>query len=218
MNKSALVSDFDGTITEVDFYALIAQRHMQNGDPDYFGQYREGRLSHVQAMQSYFQHAPSDPDAPEKLLRDTRPDPDLRAACDGLERGGWDLIIVSAGSSWYIERILSRLGIHATVHSNPGEIVPGGGLQLTPAFSSPFFSEDVGVDKEAVVRDALKNYSQVAFAGDGPPDLAPALLVAPMFRFARGHLANALSARGEGYRSFTRWAEIAASLARVASA
>jgi len=52
----------------------------------------------------------------------------------------------------------------------------------------------------------------VAFAGDGRPDLEAALLVEPGLRFARGWLAKELGRRGEGFRPFERWAEVAGAL------
>ena len=79
--------------------------------------------------------------------------------------------------------------------------------------SSPYHSASVGVDKLAVVRRALRVAERVAFAGDGPPDLQPALLVRPELRFARGFLADALRERGEAFRPFSRWSEIARELA-----
>ena len=146
------------------------------------------------------------------LLRQTAPDPDLRAAVQRLRNASWDVIIVSAGSSWYIDRILAAAGVEATVYSNPGRLEPGRGLVIEKPTGSPFFSDNVGVDKAAVVRDALARYRRVAFAGDGPPDVEPALLIAPELRFARAYLADELTRRGEAFRPFTRWFEVVEAL------
>jgi 2,3-diketo-5-methylthio-1-phosphopentane phosphatase len=206
--RRALVSDFDGTITENDFYTLIAERYMPKDAPDYFAEYRAGRITHFQAMQGFYHYAPTSPAALEQLLADTRPDPRLAESVARLEGAGWDLLIVSAGSSWYIDRILSAAGVRAVVHSNPGEIVEGRGLVMRLPRESRFFSEQVGVDKPAVVRDALDRYETVAFAGDGLPDVAPSLLVDPALRFAKGLLAEQLDARGEPYRRYACWSEV----------
>jgi 2-hydroxy-3-keto-5-methylthiopentenyl-1-phosphate phosphatase len=74
---------------------------------------------------------------------------------------------------------------------------------------TPFFSPTKGVNKAAIVQDALKRSDLVAFAGDGRPDLRPAILVRPELRFARGWLAEALSERGEIFHPFECWSEIA---------
>ena len=65
------------------------------------------------------------------------------------------------------------------------------------------------------MQDALKRSDRVAFAGDGRPDLRPALLVPPQLRFARGWLAEALSERGEKFHPFEHWSEIADQLQKA---
>jgi len=212
--RKIFISDYDGTITDKDFYTLLAERYIPADTPDYFTQYRDGRITHFEAMSAYFGFAPTEEQQLEKLLADSQADPDLGAAAALLQRTGWDLWVVSAGSSWYVERVLRRAGVTATVYSNPGRIENGRGLvleKLDP--SSPYHSPSVGVDKSAVVRHALSVAEMVAFAGDGPPDLEPALLVRPDLRFARGLLAEALRQRGEAFRPFSQWSEIARELA-----
>ena len=212
--RKIFVSDYDGTITDIDFYSLLAERYIPAGTPDYFAQYREGRITHFEAMSAYFAFTPTQEKHLEELLANSQVDPDLGLSAALLQRVGWELWVVSAGSSWYVERTLRRAGVTATVYSNPGRIEKGRGLvleKLDP--SSPYHSASVGVDKSAVVRHALHVAEMVAFAGDGPPDLEPALLVRPELRFARGFLAHALRERGEVFKPFSRWSEIARELA-----
>jgi len=165
-------------------------------------------------MAAYFAFAPTEEERLEELLASSQADPDLGVSAALLRRAGWELWVVSAGSSWYVERVLRRAGVAATVYSNPGRLENGRGLvleKLDP--SSPYHSALVGVDKSVVVKHALHIADTVAFAGDGPPDLQPALLVRPGLRFARGVLAEELRARGEAFRPFSRWSEIARELA-----
>ena len=211
--RKIFVSDYDGTITNQDFYLLIAERYVPEDTPDYFAQYREGRITHFEAMAAYFAFAPTEEQQLEELLTASQVDPDLGASAALLRRAGWELWVVSAGSSWYIERVLKRADVAATVYSNPGRLENGSGLvmeKLDP--SSPYHSASMGVDKSAVVRHALHVADTVAFAGDGPPDLQPALLVRPDLRFARGFLAEALRERGETFQPFSCWSEIARKL------
>src|SRR5262245_14722816 len=102
------VSDYDGTITDKDFYSLLAERYVPANTPDYFARYREGRISHFEAMAAYFAFAPTEEQQLEELLAASQPDPDLGASAAHLRRAGWKLWVVSAGSSWYVERVLSR--------------------------------------------------------------------------------------------------------------
>jgi 2-hydroxy-3-keto-5-methylthiopentenyl-1-phosphate phosphatase len=211
--RKIFVSGYDGTITDQDVYLLIAERYIPEDTPDYFAQYREGRITHFEAMAAYFAFAPTEEQQLEELLTASQVDPDLGASAALLRRAGWELWVVSAGSSWYIERVLRRADVAATVYSNPGRLENGSGLvleKLDP--SSPYHSASMGVDKSAVVRHALHVADTVAFSGDGPPDLQPALLVRPDLRFARGFLAEALRERGETFQPFSCWSEIARKL------
>jgi 2,3-diketo-5-methylthio-1-phosphopentane phosphatase len=212
--RKIFISDYDGTITDKDFYSLLAERYIPGDTPDYFAQYREGRITHFEAMAAYFAFAPTKEQELEELLAASQVDPDLGESAALLQRAGWELWVVSAGSSWYVERVLRQAGVAAPVYSNPGRLENGRGLALEKLDpSSPFHSASVGVDKSALVRHALRIADTVAFAGDGPPDLQPALLVRPNLRFARGFLAEALQARGEAFQPFSRWSEIARRLA-----
>jgi 2-hydroxy-3-keto-5-methylthiopentenyl-1-phosphate phosphatase len=206
--RNLLVSDFDGTITRTDFFQLIYERYVPRDAPDFLGEWRAGKRTHFDAMAAYFAYAPTEQSVLEGLMDETTPDPSFQQAVERLERAGWDLAIVSAGCAWYIERILRNCRVRATVYSNPGEIVPGRGLVMQRDLESRFFDHNVGVDKAAVVLDAMQRYERVAFAGDGRPDIPPALVVAPENRFARGFLAAELTRRGERFRSFDRWSEV----------
>jgi 2,3-diketo-5-methylthio-1-phosphopentane phosphatase len=215
VGRKILISDFDGTMTARDFYELVLER-MPRGAPAYWRDYAAGRLTHFEAMRSIFAHAPSDPAELERLLDALQPDPHLGESVRILRHAGWEVTVVSAGGSWYIDRILSRAGVHGIpVHANPCRVEPGRGLVLEMPSESPFLSAETGIDKPGVVRDALARFERVAFAGDGPPDLPPALLVAPELRFARGWLADALNRRGERYREFAHWRDIAAALSSL---
>ncbi len=107
------------------------------------------------------------------------PDPDLAHAVILLRDSGWEVEVVSAGSAWYIDQILEQAGVSLTVHASPGVFDPDRGLAMELAEDSPYCSPKTGIDKVAVVKDALKNYRRVAFAGNGPPDLDPARFCSP---------------------------------------
>ncbi len=198
-------------MTERDFYLLVLEQFVGPQAPDYWGQYSRREITHFEAMRSVLAHAPADPGSLSRLLDAIRPEPLLKEAVDRLRGAGWDVIVVSAGAAWYIDRVLERAGVTGvTVHANPARPEPGRGLVLE--MPERFASAEVGIDKLAVVRDAMARYERVAFAGDGPPDLPAALAVDARLRFARGWLARELSFRGDEYRPFERWADIARQL------
>ncbi len=210
-NKNILVSDFDGTVTRYDFYDLVCQRF-----PDiaghYWAGYEAGRLTHFEALRLIFAGLRSPEQALLDILGQMEIDPDIGGCAARLEAGGWSVVVASAGCDWYIRRLLAEHKVNFLVYANPGEYNPRRGLEMRLPAESPFFSLEMGVNKAAVVRDALERCSRVAFAGDGRPDLAPALLVKPDRRFAKAWLARKLQEIGEEFVPFDRWSDIAARL------
>jgi HAD superfamily phosphoserine phosphatase-like hydrolase len=214
-SRGFLVSDFDGTMTRRDFYQLFRKRFLPSDAPDYWAEYRAGRLTHFEALRAIFASAAPGETALLAVTDEMGLDPDLATDVAALRAAGWGVRVVSAGCAWYIRHLLGRAGVELEVHANLGRI-EGGRLLMELPQGSPFLSIETGVDKAAVVRASLDTGREVAFAGDGFPDLPAALLVPEPLRFARGDLAAALSSRGERYRPFERWADVArAVLGRV---
>lgn len=209
MPFSLLVTDFDGTISAVDFYELAIQHCLPAALPDFWAGYSSGRLTHFEAMAAIYAEIRCSEATLRNLLPQMEVDPNLPSAVRRLRQAGWDLLIVSNGSLWYIRQLLDAHGLaDLPVHSNPGRFVEGKGLLLDPPRDSPFYCPEYGIDKSAVVRDALTRYPRVAFAGNGPPDEAPALLVPPEFRFATGWLAAALRRKRTPFHHFRVWSGI----------
>ncbi|WP_205679161.1 HAD-IB family phosphatase [Aquisphaera insulae] len=208
-----LVSDFDGTMTRDDFYKLAAESLLPPGLPDYWGEYRDGRMTHFQALRAYFAAIRADEATVRRTVERMGLDPNLKEAVSRLRGDGWDVVVTSAGCEWYIRILLAEAGVDLTVWSNPGRFVAGEGLLMEPPTGSPFESPETGVDKAAVVRAALDRGLAVAFAGDGFPDAEAARLVPDGLRFARGDLAAVLRNEGRPFRPFDRWSQIAEMLA-----
>jgi 2,3-diketo-5-methylthio-1-phosphopentane phosphatase len=209
-----LVSDFDGTITQHDFFRLVVDVLQPNNTADYWEEYRVGRKTHFEALQAIFAEIRVDEPALLDLLRQLNPDPELAPLVAALRAAGWEVIVASAGCAWYIRRVLKERNLTLKVHANPGQFVPGRGLRMELPRTSPFFSPTHGIDKAAVVRETRQTGRHVAFAGDGYPDVEAAALVVPELRFARADLARALSESGLAFRPFEQWADVARSLLR----
>lgn len=206
-----LVSDFDGTITRYDFYDLVC-REFPEIAKDYWQQYESGKLTHFEALRRIFAGIRAPEDRLLDIIRQMEIAPRFKQSVEALEHRQWEISVASAGCDWYIRRLLADQGVNVTVHANPGTYDPDQGLVMQLPPPSLFFSEELGVNKVAVVREALAKAAVVAFAGDGRPDLAPALLVPPERRFARNWLAKKLHEIGEGFHPFERWSDIAAIL------
>jgi 2-hydroxy-3-keto-5-methylthiopentenyl-1-phosphate phosphatase len=150
--------------------------------------------------------------------------PGARSAIEELAAGGWAVVVVSAGCEWYIRRHFLANGIPVSdkceprqagdvvILACPGAFVPGQGLQIRMPTRHPYVSHSTGVDKLAFTRALLERYEDVAFAGDGRPDRAPALEVRAERRFATGWLADDLEEERIPFHRFTVWSEIAGTL------
>ena len=210
--RKVLVSDFDGTMTRRDFYQLVAERLLPPGTPDYWARIPRRAVDPLRRPERLLRRGRPRRGALREIARDMGLDPDLRDDVRRLRSSGWAVVVASAGCAWYIGRLLDEAGVVLQVHANPGEVVDGRLVMELPR-TSPVFSPSTGIDKPGVVRLALATHDVVAFAGDGPPDLEPALLVRPELRFATGHLAGELERLGEGFHRFERWSEVARTLA-----
>ena len=207
-----LVSDFDGTMTKFDFFDLARRDLPSAADHDYWQDYVAGKITHFEALAGIFGSIRADWPGIENVLAGMQLDPTLKESVERLRAAGWDIVVASAGCGWYIERLLAQAGVELEVHANPGVFAPETGLTLTLPTASPYFKRETGIDKCAIVRAALARDPDAVFAGDGRPDLAPALLVRPQRRFATGWLAHHLKNVGEDYRPFETWSQITAAL------
>ncbi len=209
-----LVSDFDGTMTRYDFYDLVCREFPAILTNGYWQQYEAGKITHFEALRLIFAGIRAPESRLLDIIKQMELEPGLKESVDGLGRESWRVVVASAGCDWYIKRLLKGASVNIEVHANPGNFSSEKGLEMILPETSPFFSPELGINKVAIVRDALQRSDQVAFAGDGRPDLAPALLVPPERRFARSWLAKRLTEIGESFHPFERWSDVAATLLR----
>jgi 2-hydroxy-3-keto-5-methylthiopentenyl-1-phosphate phosphatase len=215
LGDRVFVTDFDGTMTAVDFYDVVLNHARPGEIPDLWGECDAGRLTHVEALHGIFQCATRDSAVMHSYLPETELDPATGPAVRRLRDAGWEVVVVSAGSSWYIEQLLRAVRSQVRILANPGEFTPQGGLTMTwPAEHEPWYSRHFGVDKGAVVNHLHRRGATVAFAGDGRPDLTASRLVPNKLRFAKGWLADTLEREGLTFRPFVKWSEIAEQLTK----
>lgn len=211
-HSKIFVTDFDGTMTKLDFYDLATRDLPSVATRDYWKDYVQGRLTHFEALAQIFASIRAPDDALMEILSLMEFDSGAAAAIRRLDAAGWKVIIASAGSRWYIEKLLHQAGIglnEVEIHANPGVYTPETGLVLTLPVDDPFYDHDVGIGKPAIVQDALAKAKRVVFAGDGRPDLASAKLVKDGNRYATGWLASRLRQDGIPFHTFHTWSDIA---------
>lgn len=215
MGQRIFISDFDGTMTGNEFFRLALAR-LPDDAMEPWQCYERGDCSHFDALTQIFARLRASTADYDAMLESMALDAGAAAAIADLGVAGWQVVIASAGCSWYIDRLLKRQGIAITVHANPGFVSADGALIMQAPVTSPFYAKDTGIDKSAIVRHYLARGAEVAYAGDSCLDVSPALLVVPPHRFATACLAEELERRNEPYRSFSVWHDIAIRLTEEA--
>src|SRR4051812_10108919 len=117
-------------MTEHDFYKLVIERLLPAATPDYWAQYRAGAITHFEALRRYFASIRASEEDVLEVVHQMNLDPGLGAAVQALRRGGWEVVITSAGCGWYIRRLLDEAGVSVEVHANPGTFQVGQGLLM----------------------------------------------------------------------------------------
>lgn len=205
--QRTFVTDFDGTLTRQDFYNLFLEQLYPADAPDQWAAFCAGTITHFECLRNIYAHVPYGEANLRRFLNQIELPPNFAKLIDQLRSSGWNVVIASAGSRWYIEQLLARENVSLPVHANHGRIVDDRLIMELPS-ESPFFHPFAGIDKAAVVRSFIDSGHEVAFAGDGITDLPPALQVAPQRRFATGYLAQRLKQQGEAFHHFDTWTEI----------
>lgn len=207
MKKFVFVSDFDGTLTHKDFYHVVLEKYWPERGQDFYQQWKKSNKIDLNFLNTVFNALER---REEDLLLDIYDIPFDEQAIGFIKqvqgRGG-DFVILSAGTSYYIDRFLEHKKIVGVkVIANPG-FYRQGGLFLQPAKDSPYYSDVYGLDKMKVVLDLQKRYGRLYYAGDSEPDVEACTRAD--VAFAKGELQTILRERGISFVPFSHFGEVA---------
>lgn len=181
--KTAFVTDFDGTISNNDFFWYVVDRWLKPSELEPWNAYLRGEISHLEALNRIF----------SKIHI---PEAELLAFIDSLHVDDWfeatiricaercmPVYICSAGCDYYINRLIGRIISKYNLHlvTNRGVYAPNSGLKMFPPSESLFYDPDTGISKRAVVAKLQADGFRVVLAGDGPPDFAAAQIADVVF-------------------------------------
>ena len=182
-NKLALVTDFDGTISDDDFFDLVAKKYLSPKSLEPWSLYLEGKISHLEALKQVFAQIK----IPEKelkiFIRNIKIDKNFVKVAQYCSQHKIPVYMCSAGCDYYIKislgSVIDKYDIHLI--TNHGEYNPQTGLIMIPPENSPFYDKNVGISKAGVVSYLQKQGFKVVLCGDGPPDFAPAQIADTIF-------------------------------------
>jgi 2-hydroxy-3-keto-5-methylthiopentenyl-1-phosphate phosphatase len=167
-------SDFDGTITEEDVSFVLLDAFAEGDWRKLFQQYRENKMS----VGDFNTRAFATVKASKKELLDVvRNKARVRSGLHNLvnycQSQGFRFLVVSNGLDFYIKSILEDIGLgNIEVYASQTRFHPDGiEVQYIGPDGIPLMSDF----KEAYTKLFLKQGYQVAYLGNGPSDIFPAV-------------------------------------------
>lgn len=188
--KFVFISDFDGTLTNKDFYQMIIDDYLVEEEENIFTEWNQNEYVNKDFFDNIYNFINrSENEVLEDILR-IEWDDWANEVIEKIQQAGGDFVILSVGTSYYIERILEEKKLsNIKVYSNPG-VYRKKGFRLNIDEKNPYYSEFYGIDKEKVVRELKEKYSRVYYAGDSAPDIPPCRIADVCF--AKGALQEML--------------------------
>lgn len=176
ISKWAMVSDFDGTISEDDFFWFIADKYLDDKALKPWTEYLRGDLTHLEALNTIFSKIHLPESELQAFIKTIKIDNYFEKVAQFCRLRDIPFYICSAGCDYYINSLIGRIirdnGLNLV--TNHGIYSQQAGLKMVPPADSPFYDEKVGINKLKVVDKLRGEGYKVVFAGDGPPDFEAA--------------------------------------------
>lgn len=187
MKKFLFISDFDGTISKEDFYKMMSDKYVPSGN-EMYSSWQNGEILDIDYLAHIFNNINQPKEIIDKEAKDIPIDESLADFINFVESSGGKFVILSAGATYYIEKVLEKRNINVDVYSNKSEYKDNG-IYYTISKDDEFYHERYGIEKAKVV-EHLKSkdkYDFVCYAGDSMPDYAPSILCDYIFSKAKLH-------------------------------
>lgn len=209
MKNYIFVSDFDGTMTERDFYLIVMDKYPRDWQK-LNDSWRKNEITTFEFLAAVFARIDMDEQQIIKDILSIKFDPCVLPFVNKVKATGGDFAVLSAGADYYIKKVLAYYGIDdAILMSNKG-VYENKGVKMTADEKSPYYSRIYGIDKGLAVKALKADYHKIFFAGDSRPDLPAA--GASDVAFARGELAKLLSVDKKPFVPYESFADIEAYL------
>lgn len=182
MNKKlALISDFDGTISNKDFFYYIADEYFDNEMLKPWHDFLSGKKKHFMALAEMFAKLRIPRNELNAFIKNIKLDKYFFKVAEWCRNEGIPVVICSAGNDYYIKKIMGQKikKYDIKLVSNRGRYSEEYGLQMKP--NEKYYDENLGVSKAAIVKDFQKKGYEVIYCGDGLPDIGAAKIADKVF-------------------------------------
>ncbi|HEY8892783.1 MAG TPA: MtnX-like HAD-IB family phosphatase [Clostridium sp.] len=206
MKDFAFISDFDGTLTKKDFYKMLSDTYYKKELEPIFKSWKNGEMKDREYLNYVFNNVHRNEVELHEDILNIAFDPAAKAFIERVKAAGGDFIVISAGTNYYIDKVLEKNNIEGVdVYSNKS-IFKDNGIHFDLDEQGEFYSDLYGIDKLIVLQKLKANYKKVFYAGDSTPDLKPALESDVVF--AKGKLVNLLKKEKKEFIEFENFSEI----------
>jgi 2-hydroxy-3-keto-5-methylthiopentenyl-1-phosphate phosphatase len=206
MKEILFISDFDGTLTQKDFYKIVLEKYLGEAGQKLKEKWQNGDLTVFEFLESVFKSINRSESEIWETIKEIPFDKYAKTFIEHIKASGMDFLILSAGTNYYIEKYFAEIGIiDIPIIANKG-VYKDKGILMLPDPENPFFSEKYGIDKFIAVQKFKNEYQKVFYAGDSKPDLKAAMLTDLVF--AKGQLKNLLMERNHPFIPFDSVVEI----------
>lgn len=205
MKKWAFVSDFDGTISDEDFYWIVINKYFPKGQ-ELYKQWKAGDIKDIDFLSTVFTSIHQDEKQIIEDILSIPIDQYVPQFIKNVQKNGGDFFILSAGTDYYIHHILKKYDIqNVEVLSNKGHFQEKN-VHLKIDKEHKHYSERYGIDKSKVIQELKENYKTVHFIGDSEPDSHPAAFAD--LTFAKASLQDLLKEKNLPFVPVTNFKEV----------
>ncbi|KNY28263.1 MtnX-like HAD-IB family phosphatase [Pseudobacteroides cellulosolvens] len=206
MKNFLFISDFDGTLTDEDFYYIIMKKFLGDKGREIYRDWTNGKMTVFEFLKTIFGSTNESEEEIIKAVMDIKFDTYAKDLIKSIEEANGEFMILSAGCSYYIHKLLEHLDIkNIKVITNNG-VYEDGKINMTADKNSPFYSETYGVDKALVAEHYKSMYPKLYYAGDSEPDFRASRKADIVF--ARGHLQKMLRDSGDDFVAVENFNEV----------
>jgi len=180
----AFVTDFDGTISDEDFFHYVSEAFFDDSALEPWNRYRAGEISHFDALRLMYSTLRVCEKELAALIKNVHIDQWVVPTFKMLHDAGVPIYIASAGCDYYINILFGQeiKEYNAILVTNPSHYYKAQGLVMErPPKNCQYYDEAVGISKKKVVQLLQQEGRHVVFAGDGPPDIEPSRIADTVF-------------------------------------
>ncbi len=209
-----IVSDFDGTIVDIDTAEYVLEKFAKGEWRIYEKQFAKGEITLEECMQRQFSLVKA---SKRQILKELENIVHFRACFEKLAeycaKHSFPLVVASAGLDFAIEHFLKLKScpMHIRIVSPKSQLTPRGNRLLFPKLhdrASCNFKDDL-------VRNYRKQGKQVVYIGDGTGDAEAARIANYLFTIEGSALANLCTKENIEHKEIKNFIQVIAEIENI---